>query len=86
MVKHIIYPAIVWFGALIKGVKETSVLLGHGPNKVFLVPDSCRATERNSNSISPDITDDTIKITRTTLVSVIFRRFGRCFGLFDIEG
>ena len=28
-------------------------------NKVFLVPDSCRATERNGNSISPDIIDDT---------------------------
>ena len=28
-------------------------------NKVFLLPDSCRATERNGNSISPDITDDT---------------------------
>jgi len=28
-------------------------------NKEFLVPDSCRATERNGNSISPDITDDT---------------------------
>jgi len=26
------------------------VLLGQGPNKAFLVPDSCRATERNRNS------------------------------------
>jgi len=23
------------------------LLLDHGPNKAFLVPDSCRATERN---------------------------------------
>jgi len=37
------------------------VLLGHGPYKAFLVPDSCEATERNSNSISSDDTDDTIE-------------------------
>jgi len=37
------------------------MLLGHGPNKSFLVPDSCRETERNGNSISADITDDTIE-------------------------
>jgi hypothetical protein len=30
------------------------VLLGHGPNKAFLVPESCRATERKGNSISAD--------------------------------
>jgi len=34
-----------------KGGQITSVLLGHGPNRAFLVPDSCGATERNSNSI-----------------------------------
>jgi hypothetical protein len=33
------------------------VLFSHGPNKAFLVPDSCRATERNSNSISADVTE-----------------------------
>ena len=27
------------------------MLLGHESNKTFLVPDSCRATERNGNSI-----------------------------------
>ena len=32
------------------------MLLGHGPNKVFLVPDS--VTERNINSIITDVTDD----------------------------
>ena len=37
------------------------MLLGHGPNKAFLAPDSCRATERNGNSISSDVTDDTIE-------------------------
>jgi hypothetical protein len=26
------------------------VLLGHGPNKAFLVPYSCGVTERNGNS------------------------------------
>ena len=34
------------------------MLFGHGPNKAFLVPDSCRETERNSNSIIADVTDD----------------------------
>jgi hypothetical protein len=38
-----------------------SVLYSHEPNKAFLVPDSCRATERNSNSISADLTDDSIE-------------------------
>jgi len=37
------------------------VLLGHGPNKAFQVPNSCGATERNGNSISSDVTDDTIE-------------------------
>jgi hypothetical protein len=37
------------------------VLFSHGPNKAFLAPDSCRATERNSNSISDDVTDDAIE-------------------------
>jgi hypothetical protein len=32
-------------------VKKTSVFFSHGPNKASLVPDSCRATERNGNSI-----------------------------------
>ena len=32
-----------------------------GPNKAFVVPDSCIATERNSNSRSADITDNTIE-------------------------
>jgi len=42
-------------------VKYISVLLGYGPKKAFLVSDSQRATERNSNSISSDVTDDTIE-------------------------
>jgi len=37
------------------------VLFSNGPNKAFLVPDSCRATERNGNSIYAGITDDTIE-------------------------
>ena len=37
------------------------MLLGHGPNKIFLVPNSCRATERHGDSISADVTDDTIE-------------------------
>jgi len=35
------------------------LLLGHGHNKKFLVPDSCGATERNGNGIRADVTDDT---------------------------
>jgi hypothetical protein len=30
----------------------------HGHNKTFRVPHSCRATERNGNSINADVTDD----------------------------
>jgi hypothetical protein len=29
----------------------------HGPNKAFLVPDLCGATERNGNNISADVKD-----------------------------
>jgi hypothetical protein len=36
--------------------KPSSVLFSHGVNKAFLVPDSCRATESNGNSISADDT------------------------------
>jgi len=43
----IVYPAIVWSWVLIKVVKLTSLILGHGHNTSFLIPDSCRATERN---------------------------------------
>ena len=34
------------------------MLLSHGPNKAFLVPDSCGTTERNGDSISADVTDN----------------------------
>jgi len=37
------------------------VLFRLGPNKAFLLPDSCRVTERNGNSISADVTDYTTK-------------------------
>ena len=39
----------------------TSVLLIHGPINAFLVPDSCRVTERNGISTSADVTDATIE-------------------------
>jgi hypothetical protein len=38
-----------------------SVLLGQAPNKAFLVPNSCGGTVRNDNSISSDVTYDTIE-------------------------
>ena len=36
------------------------MLLGHRPNKAFLISDSCIVTERKGNSIIADVTDDTI--------------------------
>ena len=35
------------------------MIFGHGLNKAFLVPDSCRATEKNGNSTGADVTKDT---------------------------
>ena len=66
-----------------KGVKKTVVLFSHGRNKAFLVPDSCRVTVKNGNSINMDFT---LKTIRMTIASVLFRQFGSCFGLFDIAG
>ena len=54
----VIYPAIVWFWVLIKGIKYTSVLFSHWHTKALLVPDPCRTTERNGLSISADVRDD----------------------------
>ena len=59
------------------------MLFSHGPNKAFLVPDSCRATKRNGNSISSDVADEADL--RTMLVVAIFRQFGGCFGLFVFQ-
>ena len=36
----------------------TSGSFSHGPSKAFLVPDCCRGTARNGNSISDDVTYD----------------------------
>ena len=57
----------------------------HGPNKAFLVPDSCRATERKGNSVSADVTDDTIENDQNDACFSYFRTIC-CFGLFDIAG
>jgi hypothetical protein len=54
------YTSLVTFSLNSQSDKRES-LFSHGPNKAFLVPDSCRATERNSISISTDITEDTIE-------------------------
>jgi len=62
------------------------VLFSHGPNNDFVVPEACRATVRNCNSISADFVRTSLKMIRTTLISAIFRQFGSCFGLFIIEG
>jgi hypothetical protein len=59
------------------------MLLGHGP-KAFRVPDSCRATERNDNSISVDVTDDMPLIKELERFRCF--QFDSCFGPFDIAG
>jgi len=61
------------------------VLLGYGPNKAFLVPVSCGATARNGNSISSDVTDDTIETIRTILGSNIFRQFAGVLDFFLLQ-
>lgn len=43
---------IVYYWVLIQWFEKTPVLFSHGLNKALLVPDSRRATERNSNSIN----------------------------------
>jgi hypothetical protein len=43
------------------GSNKLQCYFSHGPNKAFLVPDSCRATGRNCNSIIADVTDDAIE-------------------------
>jgi hypothetical protein len=62
------------------------VLFSHGRNEACLVPDSCRATVRNGNSISGDSQSTPLKNIRTTPGSFIFRQSGSRFGLFDIVG
>ena len=61
------------------------MLFSHGPNKSFLVPDSCRATERNRNSKQTSQRAH-LKTIIMMLVSAIFRQFGNCFEPFDIAG
>ena len=49
------------------------MLLSHGPNKAFLVPDSCRVKIRHGNIISTDVIEDTFEKIRTTHVSALSR-------------
>ena len=73
---NVFYSAIEWSWELIKRVKFS----------VILVPDSCRATDRNGNSISADVTEDTNENDYDNACFSYFKQFGSCFGLFDIEG
>ena len=41
-------------------------------------------TVKNGNSNTMDMIEDTLKTVQTTLVSALFRKFGKYFGLFDI--
>jgi len=56
------------------------VLFSGGPNKALV------QTERNGNNLALTSQMTPLKTIRTTLVSAIFRQFGRCFGLFVIAG
>ena len=59
------------------------MLFSHGPNKPFLVLDSCRETTRNDNSLSANfIWGHHWKKIITTLVSAIFRQFDTLFWTF----
>ena len=69
-----------------KGVQQTSALFSHGPNKAFLVPDSCRPTVRNGSYINVDVTDYIIGLHKKEVVSTLFRQYGKSFGRFDIIG
>jgi len=62
------------------------VLFSNGPNKAFLVPDSCRATVRNVSAYTLMSQMTQLKTISTNLVSAIFSQFGSCIGLFDIAG
>ena len=44
-----------------KGVKIKSILFSHGLNIALLVPDPCRATVKNGNSIRADVKENTIE-------------------------
>ena len=63
------------------------MLLGHAPNKVFLVhvPNSCGATEINGNSTSSDVTDDTIENDLNDSCFNYFLTIWRCFGFFLLQ-
>ena len=54
-------PLPLYFNLSCNCVISSTNKRGHGPNKAFLVPDLRRATERKGNSISADVTDDTIE-------------------------
>jgi hypothetical protein len=58
-----------------------------GGQRNFIVIRSCRVTERNSIGITSDTSRMApLKTIRKMLVSVIFRQFCSCLGLFDIAG
>ena len=58
----------------------------HEANKTFLVPDKCRATVRNGNSIATNVIQYTIENDKGDACSALFKQFGSCFGLLDIAG
>ena len=58
------------------------MLLGHGPNKAFLLPDSCRATERNGNGIRAVFTEDTIENDKNDACCSYFQTIWQVFWTF----
>jgi hypothetical protein len=73
-----IYPALVLFEKSNFHWLDTVLLYTAADQDItFMVPDSCRATIRNGNSIRGDVLENIInKMIRTTLISALFTQFG----------
>jgi hypothetical protein len=61
------------------------VLISLGPNKAFLVSDSCRATERNGNSISTEVMNTPLKSIKILLVSALTDNLAFILDVFILE-
>jgi hypothetical protein len=62
IIYQLTYIFLSWNCVLLSTNKGGQINFGvrcHEPNRAFLVPDLCRATEKNGNSISTDVTGST---------------------------
>jgi hypothetical protein len=62
------------------------VWLPHGPSKACVLPDACRATERNGNSITLTSQATTLKWLEWGLFQKFSDNLSVVFGLFIIAG